>query len=450
MPIGPRYGRPWKRAMARTSGTAAPWAGTCSTWPGPLPGRRECRPGWCGWLCLFPPCATSLAGCARCCCRFWRWFSLPEAWSPTVWPGACPSRYGKFPGLWRPSARAISTDASISCRPGISRPWPRPSTSWPNGWGSHVREIEERRRRQEAILDGMAEGVAILDARGRMVAVNRAFEAMFPQCRDPVGKTPIEAGLSLAIERCLTGEIPGPGGPGCAGRIELPGNRVAEVSVVPVAGIDEAGATRVATFHDVTEAAAMDAIFRDFVIDASHRLRTPLTKVQAMPKRPRIWLPRIRPGRWRRFRLSSGARVRCGASSTICWPRPGNGFRRRWPPPRPRTSWRRCARPWLRRSPAAGERCHGQLVTSPDGPIRCGSAMKCWPEYSRPCCPRRRIMPPWPCRSRWTRPRWKFVSMDRPRWQWRLPKGNWRPLAVRLVKDGAGRMVRVPRAFGAT
>jgi len=145
--------------------------------------------------------------------------------------------------------------------------------------GSHVREIEERRRRQEAILDGMAEGVAILDAQGRMVAVNRALVAMFPQCADLVGKTPIEAGMSLDIERWLTGEIPGPGS-GVAGRFALPGGRLAEVSVVPVAGTGEAGATRVVTFHDITEAASMDGIFRNFVIDASHRLRTPLTKVQ--------------------------------------------------------------------------------------------------------------------------------------------------------------------------
>jgi two-component system, OmpR family, phosphate regulon sensor histidine kinase PhoR len=138
--------------------------------------------------------------------------------------------------------------------------------------GSHVREIEERRERQAAILDGMAEGVAILDDRGRIQALNRALLAMFPQSVAPVGKTPIEAGMSLAIERCLTGEGQGP-----AGRYELPGDRMAEVSVVPVAGDAHA---RIATFHDVTEVAALDRIFRDFVIDASHRLRTPLTKVQ--------------------------------------------------------------------------------------------------------------------------------------------------------------------------
>jgi len=146
--------------------------------------------------------------------------------------------------------------------------------------GAHVREIEERRRRQEAILDGMAEGVAILDAQGRMLAVNRALVAMFPECDVLVGKTPIEAGMSLDIERWLTGAMPGPGGAGCSGRFALPGGRLAEVSVVPVAGAGEAGASRVVTFHDITEAAAMDGIFRDFVIDASHRLRTPLTKVR--------------------------------------------------------------------------------------------------------------------------------------------------------------------------
>ena len=62
--------------------------------------------------------------------------------------------------------------------------------------------------------------------------------------------------MSLDIERWLTGEIPGPGS-GVAGRFALPGGRLAEVSVVPVAGTGEAGATRVVTFHDITEAASM-------------------------------------------------------------------------------------------------------------------------------------------------------------------------------------------------
>lgn len=154
--------------------------------------------------------------------------------------------------------------------------------------GSHVREIEERRRRQEAILDGMAEGLAILDAKGHILAVNRALTAMFAQGDNLVGKTPIEVGMSLDIERWLTGELPGTGG---AGRFALPGGRLAEVSVVPVAGATGDGATRVATFHDITEAAAMDGIFRDFVIDASHRLRTPLTKVQGYAETARELAP---------------------------------------------------------------------------------------------------------------------------------------------------------------
>jgi two-component system, OmpR family, phosphate regulon sensor histidine kinase PhoR len=147
--------------------------------------------------------------------------------------------------------------------------------------GAHVREIEERRKRQTAILDGMAEGVAILDARGRMLAVNRALGTMFPQAGALTGKTPIEAGMSLDIDRYLAG---GQAVSGHNGRFELPGGRVAEVTVVPVIGT---GGTQVATFHDITEAAAMERIFREFVIDASHRLRTPLTKIRGFAETAR-------------------------------------------------------------------------------------------------------------------------------------------------------------------
>ncbi len=144
--------------------------------------------------------------------------------------------------------------------------------------GEHVREIEEQRDRHQAVLDGMAEGLAILDANGRIKAVNRSLAALFPQTPELVGRSPIEAGMSLEIERML-GAMLREGSPSRrAGRFPLPGGRVVEVSAVPVS--DAAGRRQlIATFHDITEVACLESIFRDFVINASHRLRTPLTKV---------------------------------------------------------------------------------------------------------------------------------------------------------------------------
>ncbi|MFP5260030.1 MAG: PAS domain-containing protein [Acidobacteriota bacterium] len=143
--------------------------------------------------------------------------------------------------------------------------------------GSHVAEIEERRQRQEAILEGMAEGLAIIDPAGRIVAANRAFREMFPKLADPVGRTTLEAGAPLCVDRALADRGQAAGTVRCIGRYELQSTRVVEVTMAPVAGEQPGG--RIVTFHDVTEAATMDRIFRDFVIDASHNLRTPLTKV---------------------------------------------------------------------------------------------------------------------------------------------------------------------------
>jgi len=156
--------------------------------------------------------------------------------------------------------------------------------------GSHVREIEERRDRQEAILEGMAEGLAILDPAGRIVAGNRALRGMFPALSDIAGRTPLEVGMPLCVDRALDGFDGAAGQVQHIGRFELAGGRVVEVTVAAVADARGAGG-RVATFHDVTEVATLDRIFRDFVIDASHNLRTPLTKVRGYAETARDMLP---------------------------------------------------------------------------------------------------------------------------------------------------------------
>lgn len=156
--------------------------------------------------------------------------------------------------------------------------------------GEHVREIEERRRHQEAVFESMAEGVAILDGGGRIVAANRALRAMFPKLAELIGRSPVEVGMPLCVERALADFDPQAGAAQAIGRFELESGRIVDVTVAVLAG-DADRATRVVTFHDVTESAAMDRIFRDFVIDASHNLRTPLTKVRGFAETARDLLP---------------------------------------------------------------------------------------------------------------------------------------------------------------
>jgi two-component system phosphate regulon sensor histidine kinase PhoR len=156
--------------------------------------------------------------------------------------------------------------------------------------GDHVQEIEARRRHQEAVFESMAEGVAILDAEDRIVAANRSLRAMFPDMPDPVGRSPIEAGMPLCVERALAAFDPADGQAQDVGRFELASGRVTEVTVASLA-VDATRGERVVTFHDVTEAATMDRIFRDFVIDASHNLRTPLTKMRGFAETALDMLP---------------------------------------------------------------------------------------------------------------------------------------------------------------
>ncbi len=144
---------------------------------------------------------------------------------------------------------------------------------------SEIRKVSEARDRLAAVLEGVVEGVLVLDRDGQAIIANRALSRMLELDGDPIGrKTPEivrNADLIEAVEAALAGAEPAT----VEMRTHGPRPRFLEVHVVGLPGEPPLGGA-VAVFHDLTAREQVDRMRRDFVANVSHELRTPLTAVR--------------------------------------------------------------------------------------------------------------------------------------------------------------------------
>ncbi len=139
--------------------------------------------------------------------------------------------------------------------------------------------LERERSQLRTVLEGMVEGVVLIDPAGRILLANDAFQRIF-NARLPVeGRRPLETArvpaLQEALEAALEADEP------VTREIALGGSQD-KVIQASLASIRESGATvgAVAVFHDVTELKRLERVRREFVANVSHELRTPLTAIK--------------------------------------------------------------------------------------------------------------------------------------------------------------------------
>ena len=168
--------------------------------------------------------------------------------------------------------------------------------------GSLLRTEQEEAEKNKAILEGIADGVMLIDNEGRISLFNSAAENMLGLSRDDVMQHTLPelierygenvAAWANPIIRWTDEANQGETTPMPADRINV-GNRVVSVNIAPVnVGPQYLGA--VSVFRDVTRDVEVDNLKNEFIQRATHELRTPLTPIKgfaSMMLMPNVDMP---------------------------------------------------------------------------------------------------------------------------------------------------------------
>jgi len=143
-----------------------------------------------------------------------------------------------------------------------------------------IEETTNEKNQLQAVLNGMVEGVLVVDASGRVLLVNDRLRDFYRVTGEVGGRAVLEVVRDAEVDALLRE---------AAGTDQPVSRKIAAVRVdrrtfrVHAVGFPAGAGPRtgtVAVFHDITEVARLDAVRRDFVANASHELRTPVAAIR--------------------------------------------------------------------------------------------------------------------------------------------------------------------------
>jgi len=145
---------------------------------------------------------------------------------------------------------------------------------------AHVASLKDAKGELEALFDGMASGVMILDQKGRIESWNPALAAMFPDMGQARGQTVLEATMQPGLQKLATSLLESPQGTQrMSSRLQTRERRELQAVLVPYR---TPGGVRkiVIVFHDITEVRRLERVRQDFMVNITHEIRTPVSSIQ--------------------------------------------------------------------------------------------------------------------------------------------------------------------------
>ena len=144
--------------------------------------------------------------------------------------------------------------------------------------GRRVEELSAQQSRTRAILQGMVEGVLVIDDAGRVQPANDSLQRMLDIDDPPTGRQYVELIRHPEVTSLLTLAAAGEETRQHEVTLNADLPRVLLASARPFTTDQDGGVVLV--LHDVTEFRRADRVRQDFVANVSHELRTPLTAVK--------------------------------------------------------------------------------------------------------------------------------------------------------------------------
>ncbi len=141
-----------------------------------------------------------------------------------------------------------------------------------------MKELRDERDLLGAVLDGMEEGVLVLDGRGTIAAMNPSLRRMLLLGGDAVGRDLLDVVRHADLKELVDAARTEPQ----IGEIETLGMKPRRLLVrASVLERSAADGERLVVVRDVTDVRRLETIRRDFVANVSHELRTPVTAIRS-------------------------------------------------------------------------------------------------------------------------------------------------------------------------
>lgn len=143
---------------------------------------------------------------------------------------------------------------------------------------STFNQLQEERSRFAAAVNGIGEGILVVNRKRRIVLFNPSIKQMFPE-ENLILNASLDEWSNQELSRLFKLAIESGGTTSIDLTINEPDERSWRVSCAPIKTRKGKIQAVVAVFHDVTDIERVDRMRRDFVINVSHELRTPLAVI---------------------------------------------------------------------------------------------------------------------------------------------------------------------------